>query len=237
LGQSDVNHSWSAPRALLFDLDGTLVHSLPDLADAADAVLQSYGLPALGEPTLATMIGNGSRKLIERALLASRWCGAPAHSTELLNEAHERFLQQYRRHVCVRSTLCPGVAEQLPQLQRQGIALAVVTNKPMEFVAPLLEALGIRQHFSLLLGGDSLPEKKPSALPLQHACTQFGVSVADSIMVGDSRTDIEAARAANMRVIAVSFGYNHGEPLTASAPDYVIDHFAQLPACWAGHGK
>lgn len=224
---------WSVPRALLFDLDGTLVHSLPDLADAVDAMLGSYGLPALGELTVSTMIGNGSRKLIERALSASSWCGAPSRSAELLDDAHQRFLQHYRQHLCIRSTLCPGVAEQLPALQQTGIKLAVVTNKPIEFVPPLLQALGIAERFSLLIGGDSLPEKKPSALPLQHACVQLGVSITDTIMIGDSRNDIEAARAAGMRVVAVSFGYNHGEPLAASAPDVIIDHLNELPALWA----
>lgn len=224
---------WSAPRALLFDLDGTLVHSLPDLADAVDAMLQQYGLPALGEDRVAPMIGNGSRKLVEQALRKSSWCAAPAHSAELLNEAHERFLQQYRQRLCVRSRLFPGVAEQLSALQSAGIRLAVVTNKPEAFVAPLLESLGIRHHFGLLIGGDSLPEKKPSPLPLRHACEQLDVAVGDAIMVGDSRNDVEAAQAANMRCVAVSFGYNHGEPVAASAPDVIIDHFEQLPACWA----
>ncbi|NQD36899.1 phosphoglycolate phosphatase [Permianibacter sp. IMCC34836] len=223
---------WSAPRALLFDLDGTLVHSLPDLADAVDAMLASYQLPALGEAHISSMVGNGSRKLIERALSASSWCGAPGHSDELLADAHHRFLQHYRQHVCVRSSLCPGVAEQLPVLQQAGIKLAVVTNKPIEFVPPLLKALAIADVFSLLIGGDSLPEKKPSALPLQQACAQLGVPVADSIMVGDSRTDIEAARAAGMRVVAVSFGYNHGEPVAASRPDAIIDNLNELPALW-----
>lgn len=241
---------WSVPRALLFDLDGTLVHSLPDLADAVDAMLASYQLPALGEARISTMVGNGSRKLIERALSASSWCGdahgganaasagmresgRPSRSTELLDDAHQRFLQHYRQHLCVRSTLCPGVAEQLPALQQAGIKLAVVTNKPIEFVPPLLQALGIAERFSLLIGGDSLPEKKPSALPLQHACAQLGVSITDTIMIGDSRNDIDAARAAGMRVVAVSFGYNHGEPLAASVPDVIIDHLNELPALWA----
>ena len=223
---------WRAPRALLFDLDGTLVHSLPDLADAVDAVLQHYGLPALGEAAIAPMIGNGSYKLIERALKASSWCGAPAHSAELLQEVHQRFLQHYQQHLCVRSQLYPGVGEQLSAFQQRGIALAIVTNKPMAFVPALLETLAIRHHFALLLGGDSLAEKKPSALPLLHACAQLDVAVADCIMIGDSRNDIDAARAAGMRNIAVSYGYNHGEPLRACQPDRVIDGFAELSSCW-----
>lgn len=224
---------WSAPRALLFDLDGTLVHSLPDLADAVDDMLASYGLPALGESMLSTMIGNGSHKLIERAVAASRWCGAPTASADLLAEAHQRFLQHYRLHFCRRSRLYPGVAAQLPALQQAGIALAVVTNKPIEFVQPLLHALGIGQYFAVLIGGDSLPEKKPSALPLQHACNALDVAIAETIMVGDSRTDIDAARAAGMRVIAVSYGYNHGEPIATAEPDAVLDSFSQLSALWS----
>ncbi len=224
---------WRAPRALLFDLDGTLVHSLPDLADAVDAVLQHYGLPPLGETAIAPMIGNGSYKLVERALKASSWCGAPTPSDTLLQEVHQRFLQHYQQHLCVRSQLYPGVAAQLSALQKRGIALAVVTNKPMAFVPTLLETLAIHPHFTVLLGGDSLPEKKPSALPLLHACTQLNVAGADCIMVGDSRNDIDAARAAGMRSIAVSYGYNHGEPLSACQPDRIIDRFADLPTCWA----
>jgi len=216
----------------MFDLDGTLVHSLPDLADAVDAMLQQYGLPVLGEGNIAPMIGNGSRKLVERALQLSSWCGAPEHSDELLQEAHDRFLQHYRQRLCVRSSLYPGIVEQLSALQAAGIWLAVVTNKPMIFVPQLLASLGIQHYFALLIGGDSLPEKKPSPLPLRHACEQLKVAVSDTIMIGDSRNDIDAARAAGMRNIAVSFGYNHGEPLAACKPDIIIDRYEQLPTCW-----
>lgn len=230
--------SWSAPRALLFDLDGTLVHSLPDVADAIDAMLASYRLPVLGEAQIGTMIGNGALKLVERALRLARENSAPAHSPALLTEAlladaHQRFLQHYRQHYCVRSTLCPGVAAVLPALQASGITLAVVTNKPLEFVAPLLTALGIVGHFPLLIGGDSLAAKKPSPLPLLHACQRLGIAVADTIMVGDSRNDIDAARTAGMRNVAVSYGYNHGEPLTAVRPDVIIDQLDHLPTLWS----
>lgn len=229
--------AWSAPRALLFDLDGTLVHSLPDLADAVDAVLASYGLSPLGENLVAPMVGNGSRKLIERALTAAsaekHRNHALAHPDALLQEAHDRFLQHYRQHLCVRSRLYPGVALQLTSLQAAGIKLALVTNKPSAFMAPLLESLHIGHHFSVLIGGDSLPEKKPSPLPLRYASEQLGVPVADCIMVGDSRNDIDAAHAAGMRCVAVSYGYNHGEPLALCQPDRLIDQFQQLPDCWA----
>ncbi len=222
------------PRALLFDLDGTLVDSLPDIANAVDTTLVSRLLPPLGNDAIRSMIGNGSRTLIERALQATRWCGAPPLSRDIIEEVHGEFLRVYARQVAVRTRCYTGVESTLRALQGAGIQLAVVTNKPESLSLALIEELSLTPYFALLIGGDTLPEKKPSPLPLLHACRALGVSVADTLMIGDSRNDIDAARAAGMGVIAVSYGYNHGEDIHAAGADRVIDQFEALRALLAG---
>ncbi len=222
------------PRALLFDLDGTLVDSLPDIANAVDTTLVSRLLPPLGNDAIRSMVGNGSRTLIERALQATRWCGAPPLSRDIIEEVHGEFLRVYARQVAVRTRCYTGVESTLRALQGAGIQLAVVTNKPESLSLALIEELSLTPYFALLIGGDTLPEKKPSPLPLLHACRALGVSVADTLMIGDSRNDIDAARAAGMGVIAVSYGYNHGEDIHAAGADRVIDQFEALLALLAG---
>ncbi len=208
-----------------FDLDGTLVDSVPDLTVAVDAALVDLGMPGAGEGKVRDWVGNGSRMLMERALLDA-WGEAPAAAR--LDAAHERFLARYGEAPCARTRLYPGVREALEALWTSGRQLVLVTNKPAAFIAPILRATGIDRYFALCLGGDSLPSKKPDPLPLRHAAERFEVACERCLMVGDSRHDIAAGKAAGFRTLGVPYGYNHGEPVASSGPDVVVESLAEL---------
>jgi len=217
------------PRLVLFDLDGTLIDSVPDLADAVDAMLLAHQLPPAGEERVRHWVGNGSKMLVRRALAWGLELPDPGELGDgRLDQGHADFLAAYRRNFHRRTQLYPGVRDFLEWLHQQRIPMGLVTNKPEEFVAPLLEHFGLAPYFGLSLGGDSLPRKKPDPLPLLHSCEHFQVKPEQALMVGDSRNDVLAARACGMPVVCVSYGYNHGEPIQATQPDRVIDSLAEL---------
>ncbi|WP_355661325.1 phosphoglycolate phosphatase [Halomonas salifodinae] len=208
-----------------FDLDGTLVDSVPDLAAAVDLTLADLVLPAAGEAKVRDWVGNGARVLVERALTAAL---GRAPEAERLEAAHQRFLHHYGRAPNARTRLYPGVREALTGLAGRGLILTLVTNKPVAFIAPILEGLGIDGCFARCLGGDSLPEKKPHPAPLLAMSGHFDVPPSRCLMVGDSRHDIAAGKAAGFRTLAVPYGYNHGEPVAASGPDGMVESLAEL---------
>ncbi|WFM72385.1 phosphoglycolate phosphatase [Halomonas sp. CKK8] len=212
-------------RLVAFDLDGTLVDSVPDLAAAVDAALADLGMPPAGEPRVRDWVGNGSQRLMARALRDALGRDPDA---ALLDRAHQGFLDHYGRDPSAHTRLYPGVQEALDALRDRGLPLALVTNKPSAFIAPILAAFDLQAHFGLCLGGDSLARKKPDPAPLQHVAAHFDVPPAACLMVGDSRHDIEAGRAAGFRTLAVPYGYNHGEPVRDSAPDGVVESLAEL---------
>ncbi|MBB3143478.1 phosphoglycolate phosphatase [Halomonas organivorans] len=212
-------------RLVVFDLDGTLVDSVPDLAAAVDTALADLALPMPGEAKVRDWVGNGSRILMERALEDAL---GEAPAAAFLDTAHERFLSRYGEAPCERTRLYSGVGEALAGLAASGRRLALVTNKPAAFIAPILRATGIERYFGMCLGGDSLPRRKPDPLPLMHVAKHFDVAPAHCLMVGDSRHDIAAGRAAGFRTLAVPYGYNHGEPVAASRPDEVVESLAEL---------
>lgn len=211
-------------RLISFDLDGTLVDSVPDLAVAVDTSLDELGLPAAGEARVRDWVGNGSLKLVERALAFAR--NEPPDEA-LLARAHGAFLDHYGRDPGSRTRLYPGVREALDALRGDWI-LTLVTNKPFAFIRPILAQFGLEVHFAFCLGGDSLPQKKPDPAPLLHMAAQFGLPPSQCLMVGDSRHDVAAGRAAGFRTLAVSYGYNHGEPVRNSRPDALVDSLAEL---------
>lgn len=212
-------------RLLAFDLDGTLVDSVPDLAAAVDAALADLGLAAPGEAKVRDWVGNGARVLMERALHDAL---GEAPATARLDDAHERFLARYGEAPCARTRRYPGVSEALAGLSASGRRLALVTNKPAAFITPILRATGIESYFGLCLGGDSLTRRKPDPLPLIHVAEHFDVAPAHCLMVGDSRHDIAAGKAAGFRTLAVPYGYNHGESVAASRPDAIVESLAEL---------
>ncbi|PMR73899.1 phosphoglycolate phosphatase [Billgrantia endophytica] len=212
-------------RLVAFDLDGTLIDSVPDLAVAVDMALADLGLAPAGMENVRDWVGNGSRKLVERALAAALNDTPPA---ELLEQGHRGFLEHYGRDPSSRTRIYPGAREALDGLRTGGMPLALVTNKPFAFIAPILAGFGLERHFGLCLGGDSLDRKKPDPAPLLHVAAQFGLHPRDCLMVGDSRHDIAAGQAAGFRTLAVPYGYNHGESVRDSRPDDVVESLAEL---------
>lgn len=217
---------FSRPSLILVDLDGTLVDSAPDLTWCVDELMRHLGRPPHGEARVRTWVGNGVERLVRRALLG-RLDGEPPE--EDFQRAYPLFLELYAANNSRRSTLYPGAREGLETLRARGYRLACVTNKAARFTEPLLRDLGIRDFFRLVIAGDSLPRRKPDPLPLLHAAEQFGVAPRTALMVGDSMTDVRAARAAGFAIVCMSYGYNHGLDIRDSQPDAVIDALTELP--------
>ncbi len=213
------------PKLILIDLDGTLVDSVPDLALCVDEMMAGIGRPPHGEAKVRDWVGNGVERLVKRALVGQLE-GEPDQAE--FERAYPLFLELYARHNGERSRLYPGVREGLDRLAAGDGRLGCVTNKAAQFTEPLLEALGIRDYFSIVISGDTLPRKKPDPLPLLHAAEHFGIDPQDALMLGDSVSDVRAARAAGFGVICVSYGYNHGRDIGEAEPDKVIDSFTEL---------
>jgi phosphoglycolate phosphatase len=222
---------FTQPQMVLFDLDGTLVDSLPDLACCIDQMMLQLGLEPPGLKLVGRWVGNGVERLVKRALTGD-FDAEPAPA--LLAQALPLFQELYALHNSRSSQLYPGAAATLGWLRERRIHLACVTNKAARFTLPLLANLGIAPYFGLVLSGDSLPEKKPHPLPLLTAAAHFQVQPAACLMVGDSRNDIQAARAAGFPVVAVSYGYNHGQDIREAEPDAVLDSLSELPGLLTG---
>ncbi len=209
-------------KAIAFDLDGTLVDSLPDLAAAANAMREHLDLPPLAAERIMSHVGDGIASLVHRAITDDR--DGTAHE-ELWSEGFSYFVRYYHEHLTVHTTVYPGVITGLELLKVMKLPLVVITNKSVRLAVPLLRELGLSDDFCLVLGGDSLPEKKPSAHPLHHTCMTLGIAPEELLMVGDSINDVLAARAAGAPVVAVSYGY--ADPASLDA-DVVIDSLVEL---------
>jgi phosphoglycolate phosphatase len=197
-----------AISAVAFDLDGTLLDTLPDIAAAADAMLIDVGHEPAGEPVVRGYIGNGLGRLTKR-LLTGRMDGEP--SPEMFERAYESLKRHYQATLSRRTRPYPGVETGLQRFKQAGLKLACITNKAEAFTVPLLQATGLSGFFDLVLSGDSLPRRKPDPLPLLHCARQFGVSPAEMLIIGDSANDTQAARAAGCPVFCVPYGYRSGE--------------------------
>ena len=209
-----------------FDLDGTLVNSLPDLALSLNSAFAEAGLPQAPEELVLTWIGNGADILFARGM---EWTGrAHEFSEEELAQIKRRFGHFYGENVCNISQLYPNVKETLETLKAQGYILAVVTNKPTKHVLPVLKAFEIDHLFSEALGGQSLPAIKPHPAPLYYLCGKFGLYPHEMLFVGDSKNDIWAAKAAGCKSVGLTYGYNYNIPISESEPDYVCDDFAEI---------
>lgn len=219
------------PKMILIDLDGTLIDSVPDLAFSVDAMMARLGRPPRGEAAVRNWVGNGVERLVRRALVG-QLDGEPPEAD--FERALPVFLEVYGENTSGRSSLYPGVREGLDYLRAAGYPLGCVTNKAAQFTSPLLKALGILDYFGIVVSGDTLPEKKPHPLPLLHAARHFGVEPADALMIGDSVSDVQAARTAGFRIICTSYGYNHGRDIRDAQPDAVIDSIVELKGLVAG---
>ncbi|MEQ9519093.1 MAG: phosphoglycolate phosphatase [Parvibaculum sp.] len=214
--------------SILFDLDGTLADTARDLSATMNVLLAQHGRETLDISHVRHMVGAGARKIMERGFMLT---GAPATEDELTTLL-DAFLVYYSNHIADHTVLFPGVHDQLSRLADAGCLLAVCTNKPEQLSRQLLDALDITHLFPVVLGGDSLPVKKPDPLHLTEAISRLGGSPDAAIMVGDSATDIDAARAARLPSVCVSFGYTEIPPHELGA-DHLIDHFDALPEALA----
>jgi phosphoglycolate phosphatase len=214
-----------AVKMVMADLDGTLIHTAPDLADCANRMLADLGRAAVPIETVMTWIGNGVPRLVKRALTGQMMAEPEA---ALFDKALALYQKHYAAHVSDLSRPFPGVVEGLAQLKTRGYRLACITNKAEAFTLPLLKNLDLYKYFELILSGDSLPKQKPDPLPLLHACKHFGITPDHGVLVGDSSNDVEAARAAGMPVLCVPYGYNHGHDIRESHPDAVVDSLVEV---------
>ena len=220
-----MNRSPSHPRAYLFDLDGTLVDTAPDIDAALNVALKAGGYQPVSETLTRHWVGFGSRRLLLQALAHQ---GAEQESQENIASLLEIFIDYYRHHIAANSAPYPGVIETLTQLQQLGCSLAVVTNKLSALTLPLLDALKLSGFFASIVCGDTCEHSKPAADPALHACAELRVPVQHSLFVGDSETDVLCARAAGCPVVCVREGYNHGTPAEELGADGVIDNFPEL---------
>ena len=213
------------PEMILIDVDGTLVDSVPDLAFCVDEMMRHLGREPWGEARVRDWVGNGVERLVRRALIG-QLNGEPDEAE--FSRAYPVFLDLYADNTSKRSLLYPGVLEGLDYLKVAGYALGSVTNKAEQFTLPLLKDLGIYEYFSIVICGDTLEQKKPHPAPLLHAAEFFKVSPERSLMVGDSISDVKAARAAGFQIACLPYGYNHGEDIRVAEPDVIIETLAHL---------
>jgi phosphoglycolate phosphatase len=205
-------------KLLMFDLDGTLVDTCRDITNALNHALNSYGLKGLTVEDTKKLVGEGLTKLVEKVLGGEK--------DRLRDDVLGKFLDYYQEHIADYSREYPYVRDTLEMLT--GYKKAVISNKRESLSTRLLDLLGILKYFDLVVGSDTTSEKKPSAVPVIYVLQRLHVSTADALMIGDSNYDIEAARKAGVRTIAVTYGYR-GRQYLADA-DFVIDSFGSLPA-------
>ncbi len=219
-------------RAVILDLDGTLLDTAADFAVAANAMRADLGFAPLAAERIATFIGRGMSVLVHRVL-------ADHPDGQVDATLHERgmtvFLAHYARENGRSARLYPGVIEGLDRLAAQSLPLACVTNKPQAFAEPLLARFDLARRFRLIVGGDALPTRKPDPGPMRHVAQVFDVPAASVVAIGDSRHDAQAARAAGMPVIAVSYGYNEGADVAALDVDAIVDSIADAAALIQAH--
>ena len=215
--------STSLPHAVLFDLDGTLIDSAPDIHAAVVELLATRALPALSLAQATAMIGNGVNKLVERAFAAS---GTPLDEADL-KQAISDMLPIYNRHLTGLTRLMPGVPDVLHQLRDSGVQLALVTNKPQAATDEVLAHFGLTELFGAVLGGDAVSRKKPDPEALYLAMDHLGTDASNTVMVGDSAADVQSARNAGVRAIAIRGGYTN-VPAEQLGADLTLDSLAEL---------
>ena len=215
-------------RAVLIDLDGTLVDSLPDIACAANSMREELGLSVLLAGQIATYVGKGIDALVHRVLTETM---DDLASPETFQRGKQSFTRRYSQVNGNESLIYPGVQQALEDLRGKGLPLACVTNKPRAFTWQLLERTDLRGPFTVIVSGDDTQQKKPHGEPMLHACRLLGVAACDAVVIGDSDNDVLSARAAGCRIIVVETGYNEGKSLSDLDADAIVPtllHAARL---------
>lgn len=210
-------------KAIVIDLDGTLLHTAPQLSEAANRMLRDMDYAPVSQELLSSYIGNGISWLVKRALTGDMHATPDA---ALYDHALPIFEKHYTE-LLLESKTFDGVIEGLDAMKAAGFRLGCITNKVERYTTPLLAGIGLAKYFEITLAGDTLPEKKPHPMPLLHAAKFFAVPIEQLLLIGDSLSDTLAARAAGCPVFCVPYGYNHGEPVETLDQDAVI---ANLPA-------
>ena len=210
-------------KLVLFDLDGTLVDSAADIAEAVNRTLDELGHAREDEATVRAWIGHGARKLLDSAL---RHAGS-AHDVDAVMP---QFMLHYEACLLLHARLYPGTAETLVALADAGVAMSMATNKPERMARVLVDAMGIDHHFTHLVGGATLAERKPAAMPLLHLAALHGATAAETLMVGDSEADAGAAKAAGMDLVLLRHGYPRDFDLERAGAVAVLDGLEGLPA-------
>ncbi|WP_354622963.1 phosphoglycolate phosphatase [Psychromonas sp. MME2] len=212
-------------KLICFDLDGTLVNSVPDLRLALNAMMDDLQLPHCHDQDIRNWVGNGIPKMVERALIH---VGKNDIDSAFFDHAVSLFEKYYAQFINSASGLYDGVAQTLCDLKSRGYQIALITNKGEKFLPPLLSHFAILDYFDLLLGGDSLSKNKPDPMQVDFAREKLQATKQQTVMVGDSRNDILAGQNADVQTIALTYGYNYGEPVDRLNPDYIIDQFNEL---------
>jgi phosphoglycolate phosphatase len=216
-------HRPATPFGLyIFDLDGTLVDSRADLTGAVNFCRADLGLPPLSQEVVQEYVGEGAVRLLEQALGEDQ--------RHLLAPALDLFRGYYRAHLLDSTRPYPGITDLLEELRDRGARAAVASNKPEGFSRSILEGLGLTRHFSVILGGDSLPARKPDPAPVRHILAALAMDAEHALLVGDSHVDIETARQSGIPVCAVTYGFERREALLALRPDFLADEPAQVLA-------
>jgi len=216
-------------RAVLFDLDGTLVDSAPDIADACNELLKRHGLAALSLEQVRSMIGNGIQKLVERAFYAQKI----SLTQQALAERSAEMMSIYSNNLTNKTCPMPGAEALIAHLHGRGVRIAIVTNKPAQLSQKIVDHFCWQDYVSAVVGGDTLPNKKPAPDMLIYACEQMSVNVSRSIMVGDSPADIDAAIAASMVSVAICGGYTN-IPTEQLGADATLESLDALHSVWSG---
>ncbi|MBE2264237.1 MAG: phosphoglycolate phosphatase [Burkholderiaceae bacterium] len=216
---------------ILFDLDGTLVETAPEICDATNDTLRQFDLPEVSQQQVNDWIGHGTRSLLIQALAVARGTTVDAvRQSDSLPGIAAAFDSHYQHRCGTRSHLYPQVREVLQALRAQGVKLAVVTNKESRYTATVLDAHRLTPLFDRVISGDTMPAKKPDPAGINSCLEQFGVPSGRALFVGDSSIDVATARNAGVTVWVLPYGYNMGEPIEACGPDRVIADFSALRA-------
>jgi len=213
-----------AVKAVMIDLDGTLLDTADDLAAAVNIMLRELGRSELPLAVIRTYIGKGIQTLVKRALTGDL-DGEP--DAALFARAMPMYERAYEITLCVNTRPYAGVVDGLNAFCDAGFQLACITNKAEAYTLPLLKATGLRDYFAIVLSGDSLPKKKPDPMPLLHVCKHFGIQPDEMLLIGDSLNDAEAARAADCHVFIVPYGYNEGRDVSELDTDAVVGSLAE----------